>query len=130
MARFTGGEAVKRPTVTVRTRQVWTVEWEWEAPMWDGDSHDLEYQTRTHRKNLLTRAAAYRHAAFGYILDRLSAQGCRKERCFVGSVTMLTEHEEQDTRCKFCRPESRERILKRLARWLQWRDERSQCSKS
>lgn len=96
------------PRVTVTMRPVYSVEWEWT------DSEDC---TARHRKNYLTKRAAYLHAAWGIIINRRAMAGCTRNRCESGSYTEDQYGNPTDTRCRYCSDDAH-LIAERVARML------------
>ena len=102
------------PRVTVTMRPVYRVEWKWT---------DSEDATARHRKNYLTKRAAYLHAAWGIIINRRAATtGCDRNQCKVGSYSEDQYGRVTDTRCRYCR-EDTYLIAERVARMLMRMDQ-------
>lgn len=70
-------------------------------------------------------AEAYRHAARETIDEAARRRGCTYMTCQFGEWSTTgrgIDRIEEDTRCKYCHSEKRERLVTRLALWLQWHD--------
>jgi hypothetical protein len=119
---------IKRPTIEAVPCIKYVVRWTFTGTQWSEETGDDPCDV-DHRKVYLSKSAAYRHAAWGYITNKRFAQGCTKDKCAIGGehgyrYCGYGEADEYDTRCKYCRRDSAPRIATRLARWLLWRDKR------
>lgn len=102
------------PRVTVTMRPVYRVEWKWT---------DSEDATARHRKNYLTKRAAYLHAAWGIIINRRAAlTGCTRNRCESGSYTEDQYGNPTGERCRYCDNDAH-LIAERVARMLMRMDQ-------
>jgi hypothetical protein len=117
---------IKAPSVVAIKTTVYRVSWTWlgETLSTCGDTPDEE-EVR-HVKTCMTKHAAYRHAAWGYILNRKSLLGCDKNKCAFGDLKYLNpDGDKDDTRCKYCNDDKVMVLAARLTRWLKWRDSRT-----
>ena len=113
------------PTIKAVPCVKYVVEWDFEGSYWfDADQSTDTFEAH-HRRIYLTKVAAYRHAAYGYIINRRHDRGCSKDKCAFGEQRYISAAgDTEDTRCRYCSHDKTQVIAKRLARWLKWRDAR------
>jgi len=112
---------IRVPRITVQTRKVYVVDWEWWAEVYDEET-GRDFEQKTYRKLFMTKHAAYRRAAWAYIINRKADRGCDRNNCAFGKVYDTYGGGVDDERCKYCNDKSVMKIAERLTRWLKWRD--------
>jgi hypothetical protein len=112
-------ELVTLPSVTVKTRKTYTVSWWFEIEFGDEVSRKVK-----HTKTFMTKRGAYRHMAVGYVIGRRGALGCTRNQCGCTDIVGFDGDGPIEKQCKYCDTESFNRIVGRLARWLEWCDKK------
>lgn len=123
---------ITAPRVRCIIRRTYVVDWTWQGTRdvpyeSDGSSYgQVEEAVAHHKKLYLSEAPAYHHAAWGYVINRRARLGCGKEGCACGDKQEGGSGDGELVQyhrvCKYCDTASALRIVKRLARWLRWRD--------
>lgn len=76
---------VKAPRVRCVVRKTYIVDWSWMGDGYERDTGAHGLEECRHVKSFMTRSAAYRHAAAGWILNRKAARGCTRDKCARGN---------------------------------------------
>ena len=125
------------PRVTVKRimRPTYRLEWEFDgvkaAAGWSPEDGDPDFvpDRRTKVITFFSRSAAYRAAAMRLIFskrDKLATgrDGYKVTGCLACDATP-PDYEDGSHFCRYHGGDGFDRLLERLARWLQWRDARS-----
>jgi len=121
---------IRAPKVTAVKRTVYVIDWRYHGLRtytdYNTGHEDTDLVECEFRKTMFSKAAAYRRAAWGFVINAKAAQGCTRHKCALGDhyydADCAPGGGEKDTRCKYCNEELAAPIVDRLARWLKWRD--------